>query len=81
MRMKFVGIEGAPQEIRDAIGKCEVCGEQATSLVRDVFEIMPFGGQLPMRVEPGDLRRYCEKHERLPRIFQLQARNPSDCDY
>jgi hypothetical protein len=69
--MKITGIEKAPQEIRNAMGKCEVCGEQATAIVQDLFELIPFASQFATDIESAGLHRYCAEHERKPEIVQL----------
>jgi hypothetical protein len=70
--MKYLGIESASQEIRDAIGKCEVCGEQATAFVQDMFEIIPFSPHLPWDVQPAGMHLLCTAHEREAKIIQIK---------
>lgn len=68
--MKITGIESAPAEVLEAFGRCEVCGEQATSLVRDIFEKTSFASHL-VEVESAGLHRFCEEHRRQSKTIQV----------
>ena len=70
--MKIRGIDSASQEVRDVMGKCEICGAQATSVIQDLFEIIPFAGHFATQVETGEPHRFCPEHEREPKIVQLR---------
>jgi hypothetical protein len=55
------------------MGTCEVCGKQATALVQDLFEIIPFAAYLVQDVQKaGDVHRFCEEHERASKITQIR---------
>ncbi len=59
--MMYTGLEQAPQEIRDALGKCEVCGAQATSIVTDVETAVVDFYPPPISIVQ---RRFCDEHSR-----------------
>lgn len=61
--MKVIG--PLPPEIAEQLGKCEVCGEQATNIVKDFLEMVPFDQAEPTHVDRlGTPHRFCNEHVR-----------------
>jgi len=61
-----------PPDIALLLGKCEICGEQATSGVQDFLEIEDFTGRNADQIEKlGGLHRFCDEHNRESKFVRI----------
>jgi hypothetical protein len=69
--MVVTGLEFAPADVLETLGRCEVCGEQACTLVRDLFVEYRFDSDWRQDTSAGELHRFCFEHMRYPVTHEL----------